>query len=93
LRLTGARDYCKLSAMADSTLAERLKEAREARGLGSVELSLKVGSHALVSSIEQGKTENLKADTAIKLARELNVPVEWLVLGEGKSGLPKRGSK
>lgn len=68
------------------TLAERMRAAREARGLGSSQLALSVGgSHSLVSEVERGKSKSLQADTAIKLARALSVPVEWLVLGEGPS--------
>lgn len=70
--------------MALDTLGARLKHAREARKRGSAELSIAIGaSHGLVSEVERGRSKSLQAETAIVLARALDVPVEWLVLGEG----------
>ena len=67
-----------------ATLGERLKHAREARQRGSAELSIAVGaSHGLVSEIERGRSKSVQAELAIALARALEVPIEWLVLGEG----------
>lgn len=68
------------------TIGTRLRLAREARELGSAELSLGIGcSHGFVSEVERGKSKSVQADIAIRLARALNVPIVWLVLGEGKS--------
>jgi transcriptional regulator with XRE-family HTH domain len=72
-----------------NTLASRLKRAREARGIGVVDLGLRVGmSRGFVSEIERGKTQKLLAETAIKLADELGVRVQWLVMGRGPMAEP-----
>jgi transcriptional regulator with XRE-family HTH domain len=91
--LTPAGVGVTLAAMASSTLASRLKRARELRGIGVADLGVRVGmSRGFVSEVERGNTRKLMAETALKLARQLGVRVEWLVLGEGPM-LPPESSQ
>lgn len=64
-----------------STLGERLKRAREARGLGANELGRRLGhsdSAGTVSRWESGEREP-GWENARDAAARLNVPVAWLV--------------
>lgn len=88
------------------TVAERLKKAREARGLGQKELSTNAGvSNAYVGMVERVLEVDAPPHTQIrnpgveqlqKLALALDVPEEWLVLGIGPDpfdGAPDSSSR
>lgn len=65
----------------------RLREAREARGLGVRELSRRAGldgAGADVSRIENGKQRSPSYDKIRALAAVLGVAPEWLWSGEGE---------
>lgn len=67
--------------MKDS-LPDRVKWAREKRGLNAVELSEKAGlSRGHVSLIESGRREHPSADTITKLSKALKVDLTWLMSG------------
>lgn len=65
--------------MKTSTVAQRVKEAREGRGLNQSELAHRLGwkSHTSVVAIEQG-AKDLKMWELLKIAEALNVPPESL---------------
>ena len=67
------------------TLAERVIHARQRAGIDNVaELARRIGvKPQAIYLIENGSTKSLKADTAVALARELDVAVEWLTKGLG----------
>jgi transcriptional regulator with XRE-family HTH domain len=63
----------------------RLKQARNAKGLGLRELADKAGIDAgVISRIEGGRTKKPEADTLGKMAPFLAVTVDWLLRGEGE---------
>lgn len=64
--------------------AQRVKQAREARGMSMRKLAdaAKV-SHTAVSLLEAGRQEAVELTAAVALARALGVTVEWLVTGDG----------
>jgi XRE family transcriptional regulator, fatty acid utilization regulator len=66
-------------AMKRDVIAQRVKEAREGRGLTQTELAHRLGwkSHASIVAIEQG-TKDLKMWELLKLAEALNVTPESL---------------
>lgn len=69
-----------------STIGERLREAREAAGLGVRELARLSGfesSHGDVSKIEQGKQPRPSGPKLAAYAKVLGVSSEWLMTGEG----------
>jgi transcriptional regulator with XRE-family HTH domain len=68
--------------MAESTsLAERLRAVRKRRGLSQQELAAVAGlSRSLVEKIEQGEREDVRMETALKLATALRVPTSALLL-------------
>jgi len=66
------------------TLASRLRECREARGLTQRQLARLTGlSDAYVSMIERGARDNIGKVTLRALASVLETTLEWLELGEG----------
>jgi transcriptional regulator with XRE-family HTH domain len=71
-----------------NTLQERLSQAmkercRARRGCNA-ELARACGiKEASISQLLSGDSKSMRADTAIRAARWLNVSVVWLVLGEG----------
>jgi transcriptional regulator with XRE-family HTH domain len=63
-----------VSAIA-STLGEKIKVARKAKGLSQVELALKVGlSRVSISHIENGHRKSIKPEILGKLAEALEKP-------------------
>lgn len=69
-----------------STIGERLREAREAAGIGVRELARLSGfesSHADVSKIEMGKQPRPSGPKLAAYAKVLGVSAEWLMTGEG----------
>lgn len=71
------------------TVGERIRQAREARGLSGEELALAVG-YAHQSAI--GNLENRATGTGgtkiAKIAAKLRVPVEWLLEGPDSDEVP-----
>lgn len=67
-----------------ASFGERVKQAREARGMSQRELSEAAGLHkSHIPLIEGGRRENVALDTARAIAAALNVSVGWLTNGEG----------
>lgn len=67
-----------------TTLASRLKEAICARKISQKDLAEKVGiSPSAITQILNGSTKELKAESALRLSRALNIDPWWLVMGEG----------
>lgn len=67
--------------MKDS-LPDRVRWAREKRGLNAVELSELAGlSRGHVSLIESGRREHPSAETITKLSNALKVSLAWLMCG------------
>lgn len=69
------------------TFKERLRLAREARGMTRFGLSRAAGLHGshvgLLESSDERK--GVTAETAAALAEVLKVPVRWLITGEGEA--------
>lgn len=65
-----------------STIGERIRIAREAKGWSQLKLGEAVGvSRAAVSQWESGESKGLKPENLVAAARELGVDIEWLVTG------------
>lgn len=66
-------------------IAERLSQARGARGLSRRALSLRAGlAQAVVGQIERGDVTSPALETVSKLAVALEVSLDWLVTGAGE---------
>lgn len=68
-----------------ATLGDRLRIAREARGLTQKELAREVKvpiTHGTISHLESGRNENSRY--VVWLAAALNVRAEWLCTGNGQ---------
>ena len=82
------KDLLGLYARPMSGFGERLRAAREARGLSRDELSIKLhGGPGYVTPYqigryERGPTRNPSIDTAEAPAQALSVDLRWLLLGE-----------
>jgi transcriptional regulator with XRE-family HTH domain len=62
------------------TLGERIKRLREKRGLGLRELAREANvRHATLSELERGLRADITTETAKKIARALNVSVDYLI--------------
>jgi transcriptional regulator with XRE-family HTH domain len=75
-----------------TTLGERLKHAREIRGLGSRETDRAAGlTEGHVAVIESAKRAGKPIDstTATSLAHALELSLEWLLTGEGDAPTAK----
>lgn len=74
------------------TVAERVKWARERRGLTQAELDeisgLTIGH---TGSIERGTRENPSSITIAKLARALRITPQWLMFGGPRPQFAKAG--
>lgn len=80
--------------MGSTELKDRLREAREAKGLRPAELAKlatlpprdgKADRHvgaSHIAQIERGEKENITTEIAAALARELDVTLDWLLLGK-----------
>ncbi|MEM7515313.1 MAG: helix-turn-helix transcriptional regulator [Planctomycetota bacterium] len=70
-------------AMSLSTFGERLKTAREYRGISQADLANSAGIRTnTVSSYERGTGTNPRSDTIAALARALDVSAAWLGFGD-----------
>lgn len=72
-----------------TTLAERWKDARLAKGLGCNELDRRIGKKALTTIVEAGARPNVALDTVAKTADVLGVRPAWLAFGVG----PREGGE
>ena len=88
--LTAAVAAATIVAVKGATLGQRLKSARESRGLGTNELTRLVKlpsgkplSEGYVSSIESGRREDIPAIHAVAMCAVLRIRVEWLIEGSG----------
>ena len=62
-----------------STMGERLRAAREARGLTIRALADQIGvQHPYIAKIEAGRHPVINTKNLIKLCRELGVSADWL---------------
>jgi len=74
-----------------STLAERLKWAREAAGLTARKLDRLANLTAgHTTAIEAGRRADPSMSTVTALADALRVPLEWLASGDGTAPSMKR---
>jgi SOS-response transcriptional repressor LexA len=66
------------------TLGKRIREAREAAGLGKSELAKQVGvSPSAVTQWESDDTKTMEARNLLKAARAMGVDPDWLATGKG----------
>ena len=66
-----------------SSIARKVKEFRESKGLSQQELAVKAGlSISEVAQIEQGKKADLRMSTVIALAKALEIDVGQLLPAE-----------
>ena len=76
-----------------ATIGERLRASRVARGMSIPELEKRSGvSNAQISRVENAK-RGMNVDTAISLARALDVDVGWLLEGSGAPDGPADASE
>lgn len=70
--------------MSTSTLANRIKEALDARGMTQAELARMIGiAQPSVNNWVSGESKSMRAEVAVRAAKALGVRVGWLVFGEG----------
>lgn len=68
----------------NSNLGERVRAAREARGLTRAELARRVKlTSTAVLFLENGKTQDLAGGNVFPMADALGVSARWLVTGKG----------
>lgn len=72
--------------MRQPTLGDRLRQAREAAGLGCNELERLAGLRSCVSRIERGERLGSRYETLAALAGALGIRTEWLATGKGPRG-------
>lgn len=78
--------------MAANGFPQRLRAAREARGMLVTELNQRAGiSDGSVSRLEMGDRPNVGIGTVEKLADALGVSIEWLWLGRSVSAVDPSG--
>lgn len=74
-----------------TTMGERIKQLRLARGWSQIDLAERVGvSGGAVSHWESGLTKNIKLETFLKLCEELGTVPHYLIFGPGKHSNPGR---
>lgn len=68
------------------TIGERIRKARKAKGISQLCLAMRIdASHqSYISQIERGEFTP-KLATIKKIAKELGVPVDWLINGESNA--------
>lgn len=70
--------------MHESSMGDRLRAARLARGLTQQELAYRIDATAsTVSKWERGELANPHSDAIIAIAVSLDVSLDWLLRGEG----------
>ncbi|WP_052706122.1 helix-turn-helix domain-containing protein [Vibrio galatheae] len=66
------------------SIGERITQRMEQLGVTQAQLSREVGiTQVSTMRIRTGQSENIKAVTALKLAKSLKCNINWLVLGRG----------
>lgn len=74
-----------LEIMNTTTLGQRLRQAREAKGLKQKELGRLAGvSESAISQWESGTIEKIAAGSLRDAAIALNVSLDWLLSGENQ---------
>lgn len=74
-------------------LGERLREARQRKGLNKSKLGALVGtSGTSINNIEKGETASPSAILLERIASELEVNLRWLLTGEGAMGKAGAGA-
>jgi transcriptional regulator with XRE-family HTH domain len=72
-----------------TTMGQRIKQARLAKGLTQTELAKKIGasSHSIICDYETGKRGKKRPDIAmlVKLSAILDISIDWLFLGKKDS--------
>ncbi len=72
-------------------LGTRVRDLRKALGLTQVQLSRRAGiTQGSLSSIENGETKELRAETILALAKHLGTSPEWIRTGIGPPTEPER---
>lgn len=67
-----------------SAFGDRVKQAREAKGLSQSDLGGLVGvSRQAIFSIETGENKSMRPDNLFKVADALDINARWLATGEG----------
>lgn len=88
--------YCYCDSMDVRGFPQRLKRAREARGIGSYDLSRRIGrGGSYISMIETGarlRDAFPAADVLEAIARELQVSIDYL-MGKQEQGTPEPSSQ
>lgn len=84
--IAGFSDYCYCNGVTTQEFRVRLRELREARGIGSYDLARRIGrSESYISLLEtglRGKHKMPPADVVQALARELGVSTTYLLTGD-----------
>ena len=69
-------------------IGERVKKLRALRGLSQNQLAKRVGiKQASLSRLEGGVSQTLRADNALKLARELGTTVDYILSDRQKPSI------
>lgn len=65
------------------TIGERIRKARKAKGISQLCLAMRIDAsyQSYISQIERGEFTP-KLATIKKIAKDLGVPVDWLINGE-----------
>lgn len=75
-----------------NTLQERLSGARHKAGLTQAQLATRAGvSQSTIAQIESGRNSGTKF--AVRLAKALDVSVEWLLVGKGSADVPANAAE
>ena len=74
----------------NSTIGQRIRQAREAAGLLQGELATRIGiKQASLSDIESGESKAPSATTLLAMSDVLKVPPRWIMFGEdGELNIP-----
>jgi transcriptional regulator with XRE-family HTH domain len=73
--------------MVDTTLSQRLREAREAQGYSREALASRLGvSRDLIGSLERGAIRNPRFSNLVAMAVALDVTPSWLLTGRRDAG-------
>lgn len=68
-----------------TTLGDRIKTLRQAKGLSQQELADRLGiTKGAVMHWETGRTKNIRNETMLKLVRILGTDQEFLLFGPGR---------
>lgn len=68
-----------------SAVGARIREARELAGISARELDRLAGLSENHTSLLESVVRDVRAETAVAVARTLGVSLDWLLVGEGKA--------